>query len=86
MTFRIGKHLLPNLSFVDGFPTLTSVLCSTSSNGAHMNGWAGGWDENKKNQLWNFQRLSRTSTEVSAVVNANPHIANDLKTYLVDGT
>ncbi|KAG2139287.1 Moa, A lectin from the mushroom marasmius Oreades in complex with the trisaccharide Galgalglcnac [Suillus clintonianus] len=57
-------------------------------NGTRIQGWngeGGQWSYKGANQLWDFERVSRSGPEVHTILKESPNLAQDFASYKVDG-
>ncbi|PPQ74703.1 LOW QUALITY PROTEIN: hypothetical protein CVT25_007632 [Psilocybe cyanescens] len=62
--------------------TYLDLLGNATTNGTKVHGWA---KANVETQDWLLRRVSRTGTEIRAILAKNPYIGKDFKSYLQDG-
>ncbi|KAH9903481.1 Moa, A lectin from the mushroom marasmius Oreades in complex with the trisaccharide Galgalglcnac [Cubamyces lactineus] len=63
------------------------LLNGGSANGTNIVGWKGGWSDGSPegHQLWTFNSQSLLGSEIHTLLQNNPYIRQDFKSYISDG-
>ncbi|EGO20678.1 carbohydrate-binding module family 13 protein [Serpula lacrymans var. lacrymans S7.9] len=66
--------------------TFVDLLYGGTANGTVIEGWEGEWSSTvDEHQLWSFQLVSQTGTQIANTLNANPILKGHIVNYQLDG-
>ncbi|KAJ7892407.1 Moa, A lectin from the mushroom marasmius Oreades in complex with the trisaccharide Galgalglcnac [Mycena leptocephala] len=64
--------------------TFLDLSNGNADNGTRIQTWEAATPENEMNQLWSFERRSRSAAEIRTALANNPYTQADFKSYAVD--